>query len=401
MNSRSFLKILMVLFIVVVLAIVGGYFYLSNTKTTIQHEDTGTLGGVAPAGEIPTPTYDPNATNNSFEGNVPRLRKISATPVSGADIFNRKEGTTTRAYIRFVDRGTGNIYETATSSLEITRITNTTIPKVNSAFFGNNGNSIALQYLDSSDNIQTFVGKASGTSSDLTGNFLPLNAQSPAVSPAKNRLFFMLSTSNGSSWYTSDFSSKKPAQVFSHALSGWQIHWPNEASLIATTKPTSISGGVAYQFNLKGSSLIKLLGPKNGLVTLASPKIDNLLFSETRNNSLSAGLFNTKLKTEKQISQPTIPDKCVWSSTSTLVYCGSPKYIPPGQYPDIWYQGLVTFDDRITSLTTFYSEPVTVIDPGAIAQEQIDAVDLHLSPFEDYLIFTNKNDLSLWGLRLK
>lgn len=405
MNRKSIWTIVVVLFILVILGIVGGYFYLAHTKTTIEEvrKENGTAGGVAPFGDLPPITDIASTTDsnpsNPLVGEVPRLREISVTPVAGADIFDRKEGTTTRAYIRFIDKGTGNIYETSTSSLDTIRVTNTTIPKVQEALVSASGNSIILRYSDNVDNIQTFLGSVSGTSSELVGSFAPLNALPLTLSSLKTRFFYMIPGVNGSTWYVSDFSNK-PKQVFSSPLREWLVSWPNESSIVVTTKPSSIAGGVAYQFNLAGSSLIKLLGPKNGLVTLASPKIDSILFSETINDTLLTGIHDVKTGSERQIEAATIPDKCIWAPIKQVVYCGTPKVVPSGEYPDVWYQGLITFDDRITSIDSSLTGMTTLIDPEAVSGQSIDATDLHLSSDENYLIFTNKKDLSLWGLRL-
>jgi hypothetical protein len=400
MNRQSLSKILLVLFGLVILGIIGGYFYLSNTKTTIQVDRRGTGGGLAGTGNLSEEDSNVDTSDNSFLGEVPRLRKISATPVAGATIFNRRnaEGNL-ETIIRHVDRATGNIYETSTSSLAMRRVTNTTIPKVNEAYFSADGNTVILRYSTDSDLIQTFIGKVSEPSTDLVGTFAADNINFLSLSPLKNRFFYLTSGRDGARGFTSDFLNKA-AEVFKHPLKGWLSSWPNESALVLTTKPSSRTQGASYLYNLTGRSLAKIIGPKNGLIVLPAPDLGNMLFSETRNNTLLSGFVDVKTGSETGVSSSLIPDKCVWSSSSKFLYCGIPKFVPTGEYPDVWYQGIVLFSDNIATVDLTTLNTTNLINPEIAVNEEIDAIDLQLSPDEQYLIFTNKKDLSLWGLRL-
>jgi hypothetical protein len=410
MTRSSIIRATLVIFVLIVLGIIGGYFYLSNTRTTIDPEMTGVEGDLGPEGEFVfdggTTTPNIGTAANPLEGDVPRLRKISATPVSGSTIFNRRVGTTTYSIIRFVDRATGNIYETSTSSLNTIRITNTTIPKVQDAMFSADGNSVVMRYANDADFIQTFVGRVTATSSELVGTFISENAISPTLSPTKTRFFYLLPNTNtnvnggvGSIGYVSDFT-PRATNIFSHPLRRWAVNWPNENTLVLTNSPTSVSQSSTYTLSTRGGSLNKVLGPKNGLVVLPSPSVGNLMFSETINNTLITGFKRVGENIENNIAEPTIPDKCVWALGDTAVFCGTPKFVALGQYPDVWYQGLVSFNDRITVTDPTSLQTTSVIDPIEAVGEEIDATDLQISSDGKYLIFTNKKDLSLWGLRL-
>ena len=45
----------------------------------------------------------------------------------------------------------------------------------------------------------------------------------------------------------------------------------------------------------------------------------------------------------------TLPEKCVWSKAdASIFYCAVPENIPADNiYPDVWYQGLMSFSDAI------------------------------------------------------
>jgi hypothetical protein len=95
-----------------------------------------------------------------------------------------------------------------------------------------------------------------------------------------------------------------------------------------------------------------------------------------------------------------LAEKCVWSSLNKYVaYCAVPSNVPIGNYPDDWYQGNVSFVDNIykidlslPSMQLLYSLPT---------DQNIDATSPSLDQKENYIFFTNKNDYSLWGLKIK
>ena len=80
--------------------------------------------------------------------------------------------------------------------MEETRVTNTTIPKIYEAIWGNNENSLLLRYLrDDGETIETFTSKviegADGKEGSLLGTFLPSDIKSVAVSPKKDKIFYL------------------------------------------------------------------------------------------------------------------------------------------------------------------------------------------------------------------
>ena len=84
--------------------------------------------------------------------------------------------------LRYVDRATGNIYQTFADKIEEKKFSSTIIPMVYEAFFGNNGNSVIMRYLkQDAKTIITFVGAlpkeflGADTTSDteIKGAFLP------------------------------------------------------------------------------------------------------------------------------------------------------------------------------------------------------------------------------------
>ena len=85
------------------------------------------------------------------KGKLPKLRKITFKDTSGYGIFGGG-GTTT---IRYIETESGNIFETNSTTLDSTRITNTTILQTINSFWVNKDN-VVIQYIDENDEIQVF-----------------------------------------------------------------------------------------------------------------------------------------------------------------------------------------------------------------------------------------------------
>ncbi len=95
----------------------------------------------------------------------------------------------------------------------------------------------------------------------------------------------------------------------------------------------------------------------------------------------------------------TLAQKCAWTPDSRAVYCAVPSSLS-GTLPDDWYQGAVSFSDRIWKIDLTTRVATLVVDPAQVANTKIDAVALTLDSQADVLVFMNKIDGSLWSYDL-
>ena len=90
----------------------------------------------------------------------------------------------------------------------------------------------------------------------------------------------------------------------------------------------------------------------------------------------------------------------MWTTRGDELYCGVPLRTPRGVYPDDWYQGVVSFEDRIWKFNVVdgYAELVTELTTktgGAI-----DVINPSITEDGTYMIFVDKKTGALWGLSL-
>jgi len=310
--------------------------------------------------------------------------------------------------LRYVDRATGNIYETFADTINETQFTNTVIPRVHDAYFGNKCQTVAMRYLgDDGKTIETFIGSLpkeilgddSTNINQLKGSFLPENITQFNVSPDTTKLFYLfnLGENDTSAGMTTDSLGNKKVQVFSSPFTEWTSWWPNSSMITLTTKPSTGVPGYMYTVNPDKKDLNKILGNINGLTTLTSPNGKLVLYSD---NNLSLNIYNISTNQTNPTGLKTLSEKCTWNKTSDAIYCAVPNSIDQTGYPDIWYQGVVSFTDDIWKINITDGTTSLISDPSSEKGTNIDGIKLALDDNGNYLFFINKKDSYLWELNL-
>ena len=118
--------------------------------------------------------------------------------------------------------------------------------------------------------------------------------------------------------------------------------------------------------------------------------------------SLQMELIDTATGKTTVLPVATIADKCAWSADSKTAYCGIPMNVADGfAYPDDWYQGAVSFSDRIWKIDVAGRYAQLVLDfPKETNGVMLDAETLSIDPAGTALSFVNKSDGSLWVYKL-
>jgi hypothetical protein len=396
---------------VVLIIGIGTYLILKNNGTstptplptsTNSNPFGATSGNVSlerPTTSTTTPTlFGKNTAQNT-------LVQITDSPTADGVFVQNKSG----ANVLFTDRITGNIFSFNALGRFLTRITNTTVPTIYHSYWANNGAAAILQSVDNSNNITTFVTKfvATQTASSskvseigLQGVYLQKNIQAFAVSPSTKKIFYLVPQNGGVDGFIANPDNSRPTKIFNAPITEWAVSWPKEDTVILTTKPSSNVAGYSYALNTKSGSLSEIIGNITGLTVLANSSVTQIAYSNETNN---LSILSTKDNSTLTTPVSTLPEKCVWSKkTSNTLYCAVPSFINTASYsyPDAWYQGLVSFTDTIYKINTVTGNTQKISRPFEDFKQNIDAINLSLSANEDYLLFTNKNDYTLWSLGL-
>ncbi|MFA6524471.1 MAG: hypothetical protein WC264_03630 [Candidatus Paceibacterota bacterium] len=448
--SKRNLKLLIIALVTIVI-VTFGYLYFSNSGTVGQ---TGTTTGTNffsqffPTSKPATQTTDtiPPADISGFELNsttetpIVKLNKVSSMPIAGYGIFMKErfkdvptvipveqidltsspQSTTTETTkptppptefvpaLRYVDRATGNIYQTFADKIDERKFSETIIPAVRESYLANSGESVIMRYLKSDGiTIESFIGSlpkeflgADTTGgNEISGIFLPENVTDVSISPNSSKIFYLFNTGNTTVGITLDPLTNKKSQVFDSSFTEWTSFWPNKNIITLTSKPSANVPGYMYAINPDRKDFNKILGGINGLTTLMSPDGKLVLYG---NNNLSLSVYNVNTREINTLGIQTLPEKCVWNKTSDVIYCAVPKFIETKEYPDSWYMGETSFSDELWKINISDGRTTIISDMVSTnGGEDIDTIKLTLDEGENYLFFVNKKDSYLWKLNLK
>jgi hypothetical protein len=455
MSKRNIILLIVTLSVIVAGALIYFYFYQPKNQGSSTTGDTNFLANFLPFGKSKTVTPTETTKPVDISGYVPPapetatetlLKKVSSFPIAGFGVFTKERfkdvpldqtastSTTSTEFVttdsgplpvtkkkvvvkpttpptefvtalRYVAKDTGNVYETFADKIDESKFSSTVIPKVYEAYFGNNGESVIMRYLKDDNTIETFIGTLpkeylgadDSSSNEIKGSFLPENITDLSMSPDNSKFFYLFNNVDNAIGTTYLLNNNSKIQVFDSPFTEWLSSWTNNQMITLTTKPSANVPGYMYFVNPDNKDFNKILGGINGLTTLTSPDGKLVLYAD---NNLSLNIFDITKDTSYPLNIRTLPEKCVWTKTSDIVYCAVPNSIDDANYPDAWYQGQISFSDQIWQINVTNGNTSMLADPVSIAGEEIDGIKLTLDSNENYLFFVNKKDSFLWELIL-
>jgi hypothetical protein len=341
--------------------------------------------------------WDKPATGQTFvTQNI--LKEVFATTTNGTTTVEiKKTVRATSTILLFVDRITGYVYGYPIETGKVFQISNSVIPGIYDAYFFNGGKGIIMRYIDQEKNIVTGV---VATVPDVKENEIPLPLQniqyltsevtSIATNLKKNKVSYIVSTTNGSAIYT--ITPKGPVFVVSSPFKDWTLSYGGD-SLFVTSKPSAYVGGGTFDI----PSFQSELNEKTGL--MSNPGPDRTMINSMWSTS-GLATFLSDDGNLKSLSFLTLASKCSWGEKQFLV-CAVPRTIPQADegLPDDWFQGRVSFNDDIFVIDTKTGERYSLY---AFTQENglFDVTNISIAPKNEFLGFNKKQDASLWLLNL-
>jgi hypothetical protein len=428
--KKTSVIISILLVILIAVGIVYWYLFMRTPAITVVGPSSNSSGGFSPLnGNSPLGNSGSNPGNGSANSSsttntsmqpaakIPTLRLLSNTPVGGYGAST--VGTTTR--VRWVDRGRGNIYEVVENIPTTATLSNTIVPRVNesawnsnlSAFIGSlvqDGASRPVTVLSSllPRPAASTSTRAISSSSDpytpfqLKGSNLPDNVVTYAVSPKKDKVFLFINENGVGTGYIANFNGSSMKRLFTTPLTQVIADWPETNTITLLTQASASDNGFFYFVSTQTGAMRKVLGPIPGLLARASHDAKYVIYSGfDLNQNVSTAILTVAKNVSTDALIQTLANKCAWGNFyKNLVYCGVPRTIPEGTYPDDWLMGLTSFSDKIWQFNAETGEAHLVSTIVDQSDRIIDAFNLGLDEKDNYLFFMNKNDLSLWSLDL-
>lgn len=325
--------------------------------------------------------------------------------------------------ILFFERTSGNLFQmSAVAPDSPVRITNTTLPRVVQAWGGLVGSTTNFVIRTNNDRPKTELAvlarapeTASTSASSLflgteeeIGSTLQSLTVTPtptafdfAVSPTGRQLAFLQLGSGGTDLVSSNWDGSKREKLSSLPLTQLNLAWPASTTIAISTRANSASDGLLYFYDTRTKKLELVMSGVKGLAAKASPNARYVLYSGSAYQGAFAALYDRKTGKIDRLPFKTLVEKCVWGQDSDTIYCGAPPSLPPGNYPDAWYQGTVNFSDNLWQLDVASKRATLLFNPELNnLGESIDATQLTMDETNRQLYLVNKNNFSLWRLSL-
>ncbi len=392
------LLIAILILLIILLGAAWTYLFLHGAPKSVGEVTTNLFGGGARKAPQVVPTRQGTAGTSADTTNTPRtvavtalLTKVTDRPVAGAVLLN---SSTTGALIRYVEKGTGNIYEVSLTSGAETRISNQTIPHVVEAIWSPQGTRVVLITDIDGTRGETLI----GTLSIATGGTLALTTETLAKTPIQNIAFSLA----GTLFYTDitttgnlvakaqNLRSNTVTPLFTTPFAEARVLWDmwKEKAHYIYTRPAE--GMMGYLYSME-SGYAKPFDQALQLTALRTDA-DTLAINKNANGEPYSLVMTLELGKGVFSNIETLPEKC--AGMNTTLWCGASESENTTEFPIHWYQGKVSYADKLWRMDRTSAQATMVTDPEAVARESIDVTDMMAN--SGHIIFKNKKDDSLW-----
>ena len=389
--------------------VVAGRYFLRSGEPVVKESDPATFPtGDGSAANQPRGPFDP--ASGPLEGGGLQLdlaiQKVTDRVVAGGIVFASSTtvgtSTVTKHVVRYVERGTGHVYETGVDGGGELRLSNTTIRGAREAVWSPQGTHVLIQYQDeAAENTSSFVAPIPAEDDELDVEFLPSNIFSPAFSPDGGRLVYLSTRGPEGEVVLYDTGNKTNSVVFSSPIKKWLVSWADNNTVLLQTPPSRFADGFAYLLDLGSGEVDKLIGGLSGLSIIYNPAVGSLIFSASTQNKTPATLIDSDKEMVPLGISTIVQEKCSAVSESPTIICATPTNIPAADYPDDWLLGKISFSDILWEIDTDTGLVRIVADPVEEAGENLDVTNPLISQDGNFMVFRNKEDLSLWLVNLQ
>lgn len=298
--------------------------------------------------------------------------------------------------VRYVERKSGNVYKYEFNEKLLSRISNRTLPGIQEAAWTADGKTAFLRFLSTNESgievVETYA-----LPTETEGGYLLEGGLDQVIVSGTSTVITLLPSTAGSIATIARADGANARTLFTSSLSSLRIT-PSGKGASAFTKPSAQMDGFGFLVSAAGV-FDRILGPYRGFTMLTSPSGKQVVYSYLSGQTITASVMDTATRIPTALPVALLPEKCVWAADELSLYCAVPRSMT-GTWPDSWYQGAVSFSDRIWKIDLVGRTAILIVDPVAVANVAIDGVSLSIDANSDVLLFTNKMDGSLWAYDL-
>ena len=376
--------------IVIILLVLGVWVYLLLFGTPDESNDVFTNLGFdlnpREATIVDTVEVEEETSVDVSSG----LQQLTTRPVAG---FVHIEMASS-SMIRYAEQGTGHIYEIDMLTGKEDLISRTTLPRVRSAVFSDDGTMVALISLhDTGKNMYAaMIDVETGT---LVGGSLdtPISEVDNVSFVSDSTFAYTVNTNSEQIGYHLEVAEVESSykEVFRVPFKDTQVVWgESETHLYNSSAETlmgylyEIRGGTFYSTNVNGFGMIATVGD------------EYVGFQKRVDDNNVSGFVDRTTGEELGTSVQIVPEKCVFSNQSAEVMWCADTFSGYGNSITDWYKGTLSMNDVLWEINIPELSATLKADLFAISGRPIDVTDIDISTSDSVLLFLNKDDNTLW-----
>lgn len=348
------------------------------------------------------------ADQQAVSERLPRLTRLFAGQVAGYRL-DQEDGS---LVVKLVEAGTGSRYRIATDPYRLSLVSPGEVRKVVEGYLFANDTVLLLYEGD-----DEFVIKSAFVPFDVFASserLLQFEDNIRVATDYENQFFYTRRVNDTTVGIAVDVENPDDTTViWQSGFSHWLPRWGRNPFITIATPISSQARGKVYLLDPAGQEPFRrAIEPVFGGSAFVDAYSGYIVLYETEKDAFAGKTVVTDLTRDRVISLPiTLPEKC--DGFNGIFLCAVPEEIPyetrsghETVFPDSWYQGDISFVDVVLRVNTTTGEVRQVMsqdetDIRLLSDGEIfDIIHPRISDSGEYLFFVNKNNLSLWMLRL-
>lgn len=379
--------------IFIILLVLGLWVYLLAFGAPKETSEVFTNLGVIPESERGTDitdvqSLDTDATVLALTGT--ELQQLTTRAVAGFTVASSTENI-----LRYVERGTGHVYEINIDESTEKQISLLTIPQTVEAIFSPSGNAVAFTTYEGQKKIVS-VGTLPEEGSEMILKKVSLGVENITFKN-DNVLYYTRNEDNKTVGYSLNISNLSESELFTTRITDIEVFWGADFNTIyIQTRPTQYLEG--YLYSISKNILTPVTNPLYGLTTFI--KDTTIITSMVVGDTYSSAWLHDGESIEQGILM--LKEKCIFADeTNENVWCAAPLEIPNASYVENWYKGVQISKDYLWYTNLATKSSTLVGDLSKLSGKTIDVFDMKIGNDKTTLFFTNKTDQTLWQYRLE
>jgi hypothetical protein len=298
--------------------------------------------------------------------------------------------------MRYLEAGTGHIYEINMETGEEIRLSNITIPNAYEAIFTQSGSYAIVRAGSSLTSEIVFINlkqtEPKRESVPITPNQL--------LSGPSDSFFYSTAGRNGLEVRSRDLNTNIDTLAFIIPFTSAtiQIGLNNTHPPFLYTKPASLLFGYAYEVN-QSNNLVRLPVSGNSLTGIHTGEY--IIFNRLQGDIYRSEIYNRSNGNIINSSIIALPEKCGVSRLDTsMIFCGYTISRYDYHYPEEWYKGVRTFTDSLWAINLSTGSAIQLVIPQAVTGRTLDIYNVSNGTDGKMVYFLNIADKTLWVYEL-